>query len=707
MKRVAAVLAAVVAVVPMAPPAAARQSQEDPARLEAVEIVVDAVVLDDHRRPVTGLTKADFQVFEDGKEQEIADFTAVSGASRGEAEAASTALPTFRTFVLTDGTVQDLHFADVVDAVEQFVRERMTTSDYVTLFAIGTGGLALVCPTTNDREAVLKVLAKVTSGGTGAIAESIRESARAAEQQIPALEAAVAGLGAGTAGPGPAVVSSRTPGELQIELMFLRTALSRASEIQAMRQSTNFYDSLAALIDAHRVVPGRRNITMFSEGFQTASNTTAFRDTTVNAAAAAGVALYVIDARGLAGEVDRGSATRADIERRQSIAGMRGADPNSERTSSLGGGSIFDRLKSSPTAVSRTDVLEDLASGTGGLFLKNSNDLAEGLAEIDRDLRNYYVLRYTPREPQVRGEFRRIEVRLRKPGLDVRAREGYFAVPAEAEGLFRLEDQRLMIRAAQAKPGGGLQFAARPFVSRGARGGTRVSYAIVVAPDAVRLEKQEKGAREARLFGLVIARDASGRLLATQRLPWTVEVRPEDEERFRDGGLRFDGGLEVTAGEVAEVEFVLSDEAANRAGRVEAKVRPADWVRGPALGDLIIGGVVAKAGPRDEPAFRSGDLVVVPSVVPALARSESLNVVAAAYWPEGRAIQKPVLSIWRGAEMVGSVELEIAKGENGAGGTVFASVPLKDFAPGDYLARLLVRDAQGRTAKREATFTVR
>ena len=56
-------------------------------------VVVDVIVRDGRGNPVTGLTKADFQVFDDGVAQEIGDVTAVGAAKPEQSENVSASSP--------------------------------------------------------------------------------------------------------------------------------------------------------------------------------------------------------------------------------------------------------------------------------------------------------------------------------------------------------------------------------------------------------------------------------------------------------------------------------------------------------------------------------------------------------------------------------------------------------------------------------------
>ena len=57
----------------------------------------------------------------------------------------------------------------------------------------------------------------------------------------------------------------------------------------------------------------------------------------------------------------------------------------------------------------------------------NTNDIAAGMKRIVDDVSAYYLLGYYSTNTTHDGRYRRIEVKTRPPGLQVRARRGYFA----------------------------------------------------------------------------------------------------------------------------------------------------------------------------------------------------------------------------------------------------------------------------------------
>jgi VWFA-related protein len=185
-----------------------------------------------------------------------------------------------------------------------------------------------------------------------------------------------------------------------------------------------------------------------------------------NAAVRANVAIYAVDTRGLQTVVPGGSARVASQGGQGLFSGR-----NVWRQ--------FDELASSQ------ETLVSLSSDTGGRAFINTNDLAGAFTRVQRDTAAYYMLGYSSTNAIRDGRFRRIEVRVRRPGLQIEARKGYFAardfahtgrLDREAQlreeldaavsstalpvilssGWFRLADDRYYVPLALAVPGSAL-----------------------------------------------------------------------------------------------------------------------------------------------------------------------------------------------------------------------------------------------------------
>ena len=79
----------------------------------------------------------------------------------------------------------------------------------------------------------------------------------------------------------------------------------------------------------------------------------------------------------------------------------------------------------------RLEAMRNLASATDGIAITTSNNLDAGLRRIADDLTSYYLIGYYSTNTKLDGTFRRIGVRVKRPGVDVRARRGYRAATEE------------------------------------------------------------------------------------------------------------------------------------------------------------------------------------------------------------------------------------------------------------------------------------
>jgi VWFA-related protein len=132
------------------------------------------------------------------------------------------------------------------------------------------------------------------------------------------------------------------------------------------------------------------------------------------------VSFYPFDSRGL-GVFDRSVGAQDDRirgdpgERSENMRGVRGPLNRD-----------IDRL------VNRVESLRTLADATDGLAVVNTNDLAGGARRIVNDLSTYYLLGYQSTNTKLDGRWRAITVRVKTPGVQIRARKGYRAL-TEAE----------------------------------------------------------------------------------------------------------------------------------------------------------------------------------------------------------------------------------------------------------------------------------
>ena len=172
---------------------------------------------------------------------------------------------------------------------------------------------------------------------------------------------------------------------------------------------------LAALEDAARKLgqyPEKKALIYISSGIQKngVDNQSQLR-TTVNTAVRANVAFYPIDARWLSALVPGGDATQAGAvgNNLYSGAGQRALKKN------------FNNQQ---------ETLATLALDTGGKALLDSNDLTDGMRQVQKDFTSYYTLSYVSTNTAMDGRYRRIQVKLAPKDASLRAkltyRQGYY-----------------------------------------------------------------------------------------------------------------------------------------------------------------------------------------------------------------------------------------------------------------------------------------
>jgi VWFA-related protein len=79
----------------------------------------------------------------------------------------------------------------------------------------------------------------------------------------------------------------------------------------------------------------------------------------------------------------------------------------------------------------RLESLRTLAENTDGMAVVNDNNLDRGLKRIADDLTSYYLIGYYSSNGKLDGGYRRITVRVKRPGVQVRARRGYRAATTD------------------------------------------------------------------------------------------------------------------------------------------------------------------------------------------------------------------------------------------------------------------------------------
>ncbi len=160
-----------------------------------------------------------------------------------------------------------------------------------------------------------------------------------------------------------------------------------------------------------------------------------------------------------------------------------------------------------PSATTNQQILYELAEGTGGFVIVNTNDLAGGLGKIANEQVEYYSLGYTP-AVSAEGACHTLKVKVDRGGTVVRARSGYCNVKPVDLLAGKPAAKELESRAAGTQPGNVAASILAPYFFTSANV-ARVSVAMELPSNAVKFDK-DKGKQHAVINILGIAAKPDG-----------------------------------------------------------------------------------------------------------------------------------------------------------------------------------------------------
>jgi hypothetical protein len=182
------------------------------------------------------------------------------------------------------------------------------------------------------------------------------------------------------------------------------------------------------VIRGARDLPGRKALILVSEGFRIPrpDQTPRVRialDRAIDQATRAGIVIYSLDCRGL----QSGALLASDNLKSAPLA----ADGMATDTRKYAG----DRTEFNRDT---QEGLAYLAEQTGGFAVMNTNNLAGGLGRITEDVRDYYIIGYTPDEGTFAAQgktprLHKISIRVKRPGLTVKTRKDFIGVSDPAD----------------------------------------------------------------------------------------------------------------------------------------------------------------------------------------------------------------------------------------------------------------------------------
>jgi VWFA-related protein len=667
------------------PPAqpAAKPEQQPPVtfKVEVNYVEIDAVVTDGSGNFVRGLTRDDFEIVEQKKPQTISVFSLVDiPVERPDAPLFSKATierdvySNRREFegrvfvlVLDDFHTQPMRSTRVRLAARQFIERYLGENDVAAV--VTTGGSKQGSQNfTNSRRLLLKAVDSF-------MGQKLRSSTLEKLDQLP----------------------RQLPGS---------TGPTDPLEMERAYKARSTLDTLKSVADFLEGIRGRRKaVVFFSEGLDyDITNPIQNREATsvidsmkqaTAGATRANVSIYSVDPRGLSGFEDAIDIT------------------STPEDNSLGVHTLLDETRLAQ------DTLRSLSEETGGFAAINRNDYRDTFGRIIRDNSSYYVLGYYSNDNRRDGRYRAVDVRVKRPGVQVRARKGYtpprtrLSVPTSPSSAGTSLELREALNSPLAVSGLGLSATAAPF--RGAGG--KASVAVTLEIDGSRLKFIDKGDRAANDIEVsMVAFDAKGVGRDGGRDSVGLALRPQTRDTVLSRGVRITRRFEVPPGSY-HVRIGARESGGGNLGTVTMDIDVPDFSKDP----LVMSGIVltstrSNLTPTIRPDEQLKDVLPAPATtVRDFSPDDEIATFAEVYDNQMRTahrveIKTSVLGddgkvVFNTAEERRSEEIGPAGGGYGAA----AKIPLKALAPGRYVLRVEARTllTDGGTAMREVEFRVK
>ncbi len=199
-----------------------------------------------------------------------------------------------------------------------------------------------------------------------------------------------------------------------------------------------------------------------------------------------------------------------------------------------------------PDVVENQQVLYQLAEGTGGFVIVNSNDLLGGMQKIAKEQTEYYVLGYAP-PPSEEGACHTLKVKVERGGTVSRWRSGYCNVRPTDLLAGKPEEKQLQDRITGSQPGTIAASMLAPFFYTSVNT-ARVNLAIEIPPNTVKFEKQNGKLHGAvNVVGIAYTLDGTVAARFSDTLSLTFEDKKEVAE-FNSKPAHYETQFDVASG---------------------------------------------------------------------------------------------------------------------------------------------------------------
>lgn len=700
------------------------QSNEQPLKISAKEVLLDVIVRDKKGRNVRDLKPEEIEVYEDDIKQTINSLRLIETSS-GTIETAkpnpvSYPVDPSRPVNLVTMVFDNLDNSSrklAREAALDFVNTGMRQNVMVAVYSVGNRFYVLQSFTTDKdkvRQAIelatnraevqypdvsrkiaeqMEIVANSADFGPGAGAPAQAQAAVISNTNpaVPTMPSGLAPTGVGTGGTGLDKAIA------QITLNTLRAVETAMAEQQAR---ASIYTFLHVAREQKRLL-GRKTLLYFSTGLVVPPNLVDVLRTTMSEANRANVSIYAIDARGL--QIDNESE-RARIQLAQAISASNAAYNEGGSLSSVAGSFKSAEIAEGSLRQNKQGTLAELAEGTGGKLIANTNDLRKPIRQVAEEISSYYALSYAPTSQELDGKFRQITIKLRRPDLKATSRSGYFAVPAlDGKAVMGYEMPMLAaLNEAAPKHDFPYQVGALRFAP-GAESQHLLLLAVPLAEITFKTDKAKKLYRT-HFSVLALVKNEKGEVVARVSQDYPLQGKLERLESLKKGYLDFTKPFTLAPGKYTLQTVVYDFESSKISVESRSLVVP-EANANLAISSLALIKRLEAAGlskPSDDKPLLTAQGRIVPNLGETVnaAAEKALGFYLVAYTTAKDKAQL-TLEFLQDGKGIAQTTMELpAPDEKGRIHYLF-SVPAESFVSGTYQARVIVK--QGNLQAEDST----
>ena len=493
---------------------------------------------------LSGLTRTNFRVFEDGVEQPIASFEEVrvsdhlvpaSAPTPGEYTNIRADVPQMMTVIAVD--MANTPHNDQIYARAQLVRYlagRLSPNQRIALVSISTRGLGIIHDVDSDPQALIRALQRADAGIPATQAATSPETAPVLSSQNefnPARSITAASL------------------DQRVE-QFMQAADAQEARNESDRSIETTLRALQSIAWSLSGIPGRKSLIWITDGMPLARYSTdaampgyleSLYHRAIQSLNDAQVALYPVDASGL---------------------GSKRTSPSSDlvQLGSLNPLNTLDTLRTSTQT-----SMNMLADQTGGRAFYNTNNLEAAFRSVAEDSGSYYLLTYYLVSGHAKPGWRSLKVSLDQRGVNIRYRTGFYV----SQGNDDLDaNRRKDLEFALISPFTctGVPMTVRWLPASTAPGSKAVNFSVHLSAESFSLDPD--GNRFNLEFAAIAYKD--GRNAAHVGDSLQGHLKDATFAKFKAKGLTYEDSLSNLGPGEYRVRFVVRDNLSGRVGSVSA-----------------------------------------------------------------------------------------------------------------------------------------